>query len=180
MQDTTARVLSCEPLAQELVRLILSAPEIAAQAKAGQFIHMLVPDSGHVLRRPISLMAVDAAAGTLTLAIQPKGAGTQMLCACKPGETIRVLGPLGTGFDGRGAACVYFVGGGVGVGDVAWTATDISNALMALPNILMVLLCAGMVGKETQHYVYDGNIDEELRADIHELPEHSVFTRKKA
>ena len=89
MQDTTARVLSCEPLAQELVRLILSAPEIAAQAKAGQFIHMLVPDSGHVLRRPISLMAVDAAAGTLTLAIQPKGAGTQMLCACKPGETIR-------------------------------------------------------------------------------------------
>lgn len=108
MQDTTARVLSCEPLAQELVRLILSAPEIAAQAKAGQFIHMLVPDSGHVLRRPISLMAVDAAAGTLTLAIQPKGAGTQMLCACKPGETIRVLGPLGTGFDGRGAACVYF------------------------------------------------------------------------
>ena len=118
MQDTTARVLSCEPLAQELVRLILSAPEIAAQAKAGQFIHMLVPDSGHVLRRPISLMAVDAAAGTLTLAIQPKGAGTQMLCACKPGETIRVLGPLGTGFDGRGAACVYFVGGGVGVAPI--------------------------------------------------------------
>ena len=67
MQDTTARVLSCEPLAQELVRLILSAPEIAAQAKAGQFIHMLVPDSGHVLRRPISLMAVDAAAGTATM-----------------------------------------------------------------------------------------------------------------
>ena len=118
MQDTTARVLSCEPLAQELVRLILSAPEIAAQAKAGQFIHMLVPDSGHVLRRPISLMAVDAAVGTLTLAIQPKGAGTQMLCACKPGETIRVLGPLGTGFDGKGAACVYFVGGGVGVAPI--------------------------------------------------------------
>ena len=94
MQDTTARVLSCEPLAQELVRLILSAPEIAAQAKAGQFIHMLVPDSGHVLRRPISLMAVDAAAGTLTLAIQPKGAGTQMLCACKPGETIVGVAPI--------------------------------------------------------------------------------------
>ena len=75
--------------------------------------------------------------------------------------------------------CMGFLGG-VGVGDVAWTATDISNALMALPNILMVLLCAGMVGKETQHYVYDGNIDEELRADIHELPEQSVFTRKKA
>ena len=103
MQDTAARVLSCETMAQDLVRIILSAPDIAAQAKAGQFIHILVPDSGHVLRRPISLMAADAAAGTLTLAIQPKGAGTQTLCACKPGETIRVLGPLGTGFDGKGA-----------------------------------------------------------------------------
>ena len=77
-----------------------------------------MPDSGHVLRRPISLMAADAAAGTLTLAIQPKGAGTQTLCACKPGETIRVLGPLGTGFDGKGAQCVYFVGGGVGVAPI--------------------------------------------------------------
>ena len=61
MQDTAARVLSCETMAQDLVRIILSAPDIAAQAKAGQFIHILVPDSGHVLRRPISLMAADAA-----------------------------------------------------------------------------------------------------------------------
>ena len=63
MQDTAARVLSCETMAQDLVRIVLSAPDIAAQAKAGQFIHILVPDSGHVLRRPISLMAADAAAG---------------------------------------------------------------------------------------------------------------------
>ena len=33
-------------------------------------------------------------------------------------ETIRVLGPLGTGFDGKGAQCVYFVGGGVGVAPI--------------------------------------------------------------
>ena len=51
--------------------------------------------------------------------------------------------------------------GGMGVGDVAWTATDIANALMALPNIIMVFLVAGAVGKETQYYVYDGHIEEE-------------------
>ena len=44
MLETNARVLSCERMAQELVRIVLHAPEIAAQAKAGQFIHMLVPD----------------------------------------------------------------------------------------------------------------------------------------
>ena len=55
MQDTAARVLSCETMAQDLVRIILSAPDIAAQAKAGQFIHILVPDSGHAPRLSIPL-----------------------------------------------------------------------------------------------------------------------------
>lgn len=118
MQDIDARVLSSDVLAEELIRLILHAPEIAAQARPGQFVQMLVPDHAHVLRRPISLMAMDAHAGTLTLAIQPKGRGTQMLCALKPGDTVRCLGPLGTGFDGGDAKTVYFVGGGVGVAPI--------------------------------------------------------------
>jgi alanine or glycine:cation symporter, AGCS family len=70
--------------------------------------------------------------------------------------------------------------GGIGVGDIAWTATDISNALMAIPNIIMVILCTGMVAKETKHYVYDGNIDETCEDEIPELEEKSVFLRKKA
>ena len=118
MRDMDARVLSCAPLAEGLTRLILYAPEIAAAAQPGQFIQMLVPDSAHVLRRPISLMAFDRAAGTLTLAIQPKGRGTQMICALEEGDSVRVLGPLGTGFDAKGAKAVYFVGGGVGVAPI--------------------------------------------------------------
>ena len=118
MQEITAKVLSCEPLCAGLTRIVLHAPEIASQAQAGQFIHMLVPDGAHVLRRPISLMAFDRAAGTLTLAIQPKGRGTQILCAMKPGDGVRCLGPLGTGFDGSGAGTIYFVGGGVGVAPI--------------------------------------------------------------
>ncbi len=70
--------------------------------------------------------------------------------------------------------------GGIGVGDIAWTATDIANALMAIPNIIMVLLMAGIVAKETKHYVYDGNIDEELDCELHVLEDKSVFLRKKA
>ena len=132
MKDIDAKVLSCEPFAEGLIRIILSAPEIAKEAKAGQFIHMLVPDGAHVLRRPISLMAMDADAGTLTLAIQPKGRGTQMICALKPGDTVKCLGPLGTGFDSHGAKTVYFVGGGVGVAPVCGAmdayATETSHA----------------------------------------------------
>ena len=118
MTDCDARVLSCERMAENLTRLILHAPEIAAKARPGQFVHVLVPDGAHPLRRPISLMAFDPKAGTLTLAIQPKGRGTRILCAAKPGDVIRTLGPLGRGFDAKGAKCVYFVGGGVGVAPI--------------------------------------------------------------
>ncbi len=116
--DIDAPVLLRDTLADGLIRLVLRAPEIARAAKPGQFVHMLVPDSGHVLRRPISLMAMDAQAGTLTLAIQPKGPGTQKICALAPGAAVKCLGPLGTGFDGGDAQTVYFVGGGVGVAPV--------------------------------------------------------------
>ena len=132
MKDIDAKVLSSDVLAEGLIRIILHAPEIAREAKAGQFIHMLVPDCGHVLRRPISLMAMDAAAGTLTLAIQPKGRGTQLICNLKPGDSVKCLGPLGTGFDGKGAKTIYFVGGGVGVAPICGAmdayATETSQA----------------------------------------------------
>ncbi len=132
MKDIDAKVLLSEPFAEGLIRMVLLAPEIAKDAKPGQFIQMLVPDDAHVLRRPISLMAMDAQAGTLTLAIQPKGKGTQMICGLKPGDSVRCLGPLGTGFDGRGAETIYFVGGGVGVAPVCGAmdgfATESSHA----------------------------------------------------
>ena len=128
MQEINAKVLSCEPLCAGLTRIILHAPEIAAQASAGQFIHMLVPDSAHVLRRPISLMAFDRQAGTLTLVIQAKGRGTQLLCAMKAGDSVRCLGPLGTGFDGQGAETIYFVGGGLGVAPICGAMDSFATA----------------------------------------------------
>ena len=132
MKDINAKVLSSDVLAEGLIRIILHAPEIACEAKAGQFIHMLVPDAAHVLRRPISLMAFDKEAGTLTLAIQPKGAGTQIICNVKPGDTLKCLGPVGAGFDGTGAETIYFVGGGVGVAPICGAmdcfATETSQA----------------------------------------------------
>ena len=51
--------------------------------------------------------------------------------------------------------------GAIGVGDVVWTISDIGNALMAIPNIIVILLLSGMIARETKHYVYDGNLDEE-------------------
>ena len=59
--------------------------------------------------------------------------------------------------------------GAIGVGDVVWTISDIGNALMAIPNIIVILLLSGMIARETKHYVYDGNLDE---VDDTEIPQY--------
>jgi AGCS family alanine or glycine:cation symporter len=50
--------------------------------------------------------------------------------------------------------------GTIGVGSMFWDISDITNALMAIPNILVVLALSGLIARETKHYVYDNNLDE--------------------
>ena len=50
--------------------------------------------------------------------------------------------------------------GAIGIGDLVWTISDITNALMAVPNIIVVLMLSGLIARETKHYVWDKNLDE--------------------
>ncbi|MEG2201204.1 MAG: sodium:alanine symporter family protein [Raoultibacter sp.] len=56
--------------------------------------------------------------------------------------------------------------GAIGVGDIVWTISDITNALMAVPNIIVVLALSGMIARETKHYVWEDNLDEKDAAVI--------------
>lgn len=56
--------------------------------------------------------------------------------------------------------------GALGVGDLVWTVSDIGNALMAIPNIVMILLLSGMIARETRYYVYEGHLDETVDEDV--------------
>ncbi len=56
--------------------------------------------------------------------------------------------------------------GSIGVGDVVWTISDIGNALMAIPNILMVLLLSGLIAHETKYYVYEDRLSEKDETPI--------------
>lgn len=59
--------------------------------------------------------------------------------------------------------------GGLGVGDIVWTVSDIGNALMAIPNIILILLLSGMIARDTKYFVYEGHLDEVVDQDIPEL-----------
>jgi NAD(P)H-flavin reductase len=76
----------------------------------GQFFMLEAP--GRVLPRPMSLCL--APPGELAFLIDAIGPGTRALCGLGRGDSVRVLGPLGNGFDldvGR----PLLVGGGIGV-----------------------------------------------------------------
>lgn len=51
--------------------------------------------------------------------------------------------------------------GAIGLQGFVWDISDITNALMAVPNLIAVLGLSALIARETKHYVWDGNIEEE-------------------
>ena len=66
-----ARILANGEVGPNLYLMELASPHIAASIEPGQFVHMKVPNmEAHILRRPFSVYARDAAAGTLEILYQ--------------------------------------------------------------------------------------------------------------
>lgn len=100
-----------------------AAPEIAATARPGQFLHVLcapadAPASAPLLRRPISISRAHRAQGWVEFLYRVVGEGTELLSRLRPGVTLDIMGPLGTPFrlDDIGDDDHHIlVGGGVGI-----------------------------------------------------------------
>ena len=80
-------------------QITFQAPRIAAAARAGQFIHLQIPQAEHLtLRRPFSIFNADPDAGTVSVIYKDIGAGTHAMSQLTPGIEANLLGPLGNGF----------------------------------------------------------------------------------
>jgi dihydroorotate dehydrogenase electron transfer subunit len=113
----TATVLSQTCIGTGIYDLRLQTKEIAAHAKAGQFVSVYSNDKSKLLPRPISLCGFDREAGTLRLVyrVTGEGTGTDEFSRLVPGDTVRVLGPLGNGFTIQPGRKAFLIGGGIGV-----------------------------------------------------------------
>ena len=92
-------------------------PETAREARPGQFVMIKAGVSAEPpLRRPFSILAVDAASETFTLFVKAIGQGSRGLCALAPGDVAQCLGPLGRPFTPPPAGEeALLVAGGYGV-----------------------------------------------------------------
>ena len=111
------RVVSQEEIAPTIFELVLEGEMVEAM-KAGQFLHLRVPDDAHLLRRPISISSIDKLKNQCHLIYRIEGSGTAIFSSLRPGDFLDVMGPQGNGFDLSeldDQSKVLLVGGGIGV-----------------------------------------------------------------
>ena len=110
-----ARIVRHSAYEAEQFVLRLEAPACAARAEPGSFVHVTC-DPAIPMRRPLSIMRADAAAGWIDLLYKIVGPGLRALAARKPGETVSVIGPIGRPFTPHPERPrVVLIGGGVGI-----------------------------------------------------------------
>jgi ferredoxin--NADP+ reductase len=111
------RVIENSPLAQGINRLIISAPDVAAKARPGQFVILRVDKQGE--RIPLTLADWEQKNGTITVIVQQVGLTTTLLCRQKKGSQLAVvLGPLGRPTEIKNYGRMVFVAGGVGAAEI--------------------------------------------------------------
>jgi len=116
-----ARIIENRPLTPSIYHLVLEAPEIAKEARPGQFVMVRINDGLiPLLRRPFSFFRIRKYNGIVEIAYRLVGQGTVALSKKIPGSEIDLLGPLGNGFrlPPAEAKTVWVLAGGIGIASV--------------------------------------------------------------
>ena len=129
MRELTIKIKDKKRIKDDVFLMDLYAPEIATRAYPGQFIHIKTDDKITILRRPISIHAVNK--NVISILFRVKGSGTRALSLLSDGDTLNVLGPLGHGFSLKprknDAFVNILIGGGMGVAPLMFLAQKLTN-----------------------------------------------------
>lgn len=93
--------------------ITLTLSEDVGKIHGGQFVNLSTGDNVHLLRRPLGIMKVEG--NDISVCYQIKGEGTKTLSKAKAGQQLKVLLPLGNGFNLEGKKQIAVIGGGVGI-----------------------------------------------------------------
>jgi len=110
------KVILNEKLCPQYWRMVFDAPDLAAEVKPGQFVHIRTDENGlqPFFRRPFS---VYRAQKYVEIFYDVIGPGTNLLSLKKKGDILDVLGPLGTPFvmPPEKVKQVVMIAGGIGI-----------------------------------------------------------------
>ncbi len=121
------KIVNKQILAQSIKKIEVLAPELAAKAKAGQFIILRIDETGE--RIPLTLADFDSEMGTISLIYQEVGRTTIDLGRLESGDYLQdLVGPLGQASEIEEYGTVVCVGGGVGVAPIYPITRALANA----------------------------------------------------
>ncbi|HEY3374323.1 MAG TPA: dihydroorotate dehydrogenase electron transfer subunit [Candidatus Aquicultor sp.] len=142
-----ADIIGREEIAPGVINLTLVSPEIARDARPGQFVHILCsdPNSNYILRRPFSIHKV-VPGRVFEILFQIAGKGTDALSKLKVHDTVDVIGPLGHSFKySEDVRSALLIGGGLGVAPLLFLAEELMER-----NVLMY----SMLGAQTRDKMF--------------------------
>ncbi len=124
MKLETAEIVSNTQITTDLWDVGLRAPQIAREARPGQFVHVRVSQAADpLLRRPMSIYRIGE--DTVNLLVRPAGRGSRIIIDKRVGESLDCLGPLGNGFALHPTSRhLLMIGGGSGIGPLVGLAED--------------------------------------------------------
>ncbi len=129
------RILEKEFISDQVFRMRVEAPAIAAKRKAGQFIILRTSEDGE--RIPLTIADASAEEGWLELVVQVVGKTTKEMSMLEEGGSILDLaGPLGRPTHIEKVGTVVIVGGGVGIAPAHPIAQAMKNAGNSVISIL--------------------------------------------
>ncbi|MEO5702451.1 MAG: dihydroorotate dehydrogenase electron transfer subunit, partial [Gammaproteobacteria bacterium] len=132
-----AVILSHQAYAGDQYILRVQAPQCAAHAQPGSFAHV---SCGPALpmRRPLSIMRVDAAAGWVEFLYKILGEGTRLLAVREVGDSISLMGPIGMPFVPHpDKPRTLLIGGGVGIPPMVFIADVLRKLVGYRPFVIM-------------------------------------------
>ena len=133
-----ARVLEHHAHPGEQYMMRLHAPETAAYARPGSFIHLQCAVD-LPMRRPMSIMRADKLAGWVDILYKVHGEGTAKLAQRKNGDLLSVLGPIGLPFKLENyQKFPLLIGGGVGIPPMVFLAEHIRKTTKDLHPFVII------------------------------------------
>ena len=141
MYQIKAKILFNEKIISGHYKMRLYAPEIAQEAKPGQFVHIKIRDGyDPLLRRPFSIHRCEGE--KIEILYKVVGRGTEFLSRKKIGNEIDTLGPLGQGFKiSPDLRRIVLVAGGMGIAPLYFLAEKLNR------EDILILLGAESKGK---------------------------------
>ncbi|MFA6079179.1 MAG: sulfide/dihydroorotate dehydrogenase-like FAD/NAD-binding protein [Candidatus Omnitrophota bacterium] len=119
----------------KVTKIDIEAPHIAAKAKPGEFVVLMVSENGE--RLPLTVVNADVKKGAITLIFQEAGYSTALLGKMSVGDSLySLVGPLGHATEIKNYGKVILVGGGVGIAEIYPVAAAFKKAGNLVTTIL--------------------------------------------